>query len=68
MSFKAQRVGFMRGCRRFIGLDGAHLKSIYGGVLLSAVTMDANNGIFPLAVAVCEGENRDSWTWFLQLF
>ncbi|KAK9175831.1 hypothetical protein WN944_027841 [Citrus x changshan-huyou] len=51
----------------YIGLDGCHLKSKYGGVLLAAVSMDANNGMVPLAIAVCEIENTETWTWFLEI-
>lgn len=57
----------MAGCRPFIGVDGCHLKGKYGGVLLSAIATDANFGIFPLAFAIVESENADSWTWFLTL-
>lgn len=56
------------GCRQFVGVDGCHLKTPHGGVLILTVAVDANNGIFPLAVAICERENMDSWGWFLQLF
>lgn len=68
LNFKAQQIRFNTGCRRFIRLDGAHLKTIEGGALLSAVILDTNQGIFPLAVAIFEGENKDSWTWFLEQF
>ena len=67
MCFLAQRTGYLEGCRPFIGLDGCHLKGPFGGVLLSAVALDANSGIFPIAVCVCEGENTYSWKWFLHL-
>ncbi|KAL9422372.1 hypothetical protein AB3S75_034609 [Citrus x aurantiifolia] len=68
ISFKAQQQGFMKGCRGFIGLDGCHLKTSSGGILISVVALDANNGVFPLAVCICEVESRESWTWFLELF
>ena len=29
--------------------------------------LDGNGQIFPLAVAVAEGENEDAWMWFLAL-
>lgn len=48
--------GFIDGCRPFIGMDGCHLMGPYGGVLISAVALDGNNGLFPLALAVVEGE------------
>lgn len=59
--------GFRNGCRPLLGLDGCHLKGPYGGQLLAAVGTDANDGMYPLAWAVVEAENSDSWNWFLQL-
>ncbi|KAF7804421.1 Transposase, MuDR, plant [Senna tora] len=50
----------------FFGLDGCHLKGPYGGVLLCAVSLDANNGLFPIAFAVVEVESKDSWSYFLE--
>lgn len=58
---------FMVECRRFIGVDGCHIKNRFGKILLFVVGMDANNGIFPLAVCVCETKNKDSWYWFFRL-
>ena len=29
--FNAQKVGFLGGCRPFIGLDGCHIKHRFGG-------------------------------------
>ncbi|KAH9671285.1 mutator transposase mudra protein [Citrus sinensis] len=63
--FDANRRGFFEGCRQFIGLDGCHLKGLYKGVLLSAISIDANNGIYPLAMCVVESENTDSWVYFM---
>ncbi|KAL1337969.1 hypothetical protein AAHE18_10G176400 [Arachis hypogaea] len=57
--------GFLNGCRPFFGLDGCYLKGPYGGVLLCAVSLDANNGLFPIAFAIVEAECRDSWSFFL---
>lgn len=54
----------MKGCRPLIGVDGAHLKGPFGCVLLSVVALDGNNGLFPIAFAVVESENRDSWGFF----
>ncbi|TXG48046.1 hypothetical protein EZV62_027340 [Acer yangbiense] len=56
LSFEAQKLGFLDGCRPFIGMDGCHLKGPYGGVLLFAVALDANSGLFPMAVCICEKE------------
>ncbi|KAF7842517.1 uncharacterized protein G2W53_004815 [Senna tora] len=62
----ACRDGFLNGCRPFFGLDGCHLKGPYGGVLICAVSLDANNGLFPIAFAVVEVESKDSWSYFLE--
>ncbi|XP_052289946.1 uncharacterized protein LOC127899849 [Citrus sinensis] len=67
MAFPTQKNALNNGCRPYIGLDGCHLKSKYGGVLLAAVGMDANNGMVPLALAVCEIENTETWSWFLEI-
>lgn len=63
----ALKMGFRAGCRSILGLDGCHLKSCYGGQLLTAVGLDANNTTWVLAYAMVELENTDSWTWFLDL-
>ena len=64
--YNAKKVGFLGGCRPFIGLDGCHLKGKFGGQLLSATAKDGNDNIFLMAMAVVEQENKDSWTWFLE--
>ncbi|CAI9300170.1 unnamed protein product [Lactuca saligna] len=38
-----------------------------GGQLLAAIGRDANNHIYPVAWAVVEVENKESWKWFLDL-
>ncbi|XP_043698965.1 uncharacterized protein LOC122649788 [Telopea speciosissima] len=63
--FDACKQGFLKGCRPFIGLDGCHLKGVYGGVLVSAIAIDGNNGMFSLAYGVVETECKDSWLFFL---
>ncbi|XP_076909186.1 uncharacterized protein LOC143566337 [Bidens hawaiensis] len=34
--------------------------------ILTAVGMDGNNGIYPLAYSLVEAETTDNWTWFLE--
>ncbi|KAK5832602.1 hypothetical protein PVK06_016404 [Gossypium arboreum] len=51
---QACKDGCRAGCRRIVGLDGCFLKGYYGGYLLAAVGIDANNGIYPLAYAAVE--------------
>ncbi|GJX67579.1 mutator type transposase [Tanacetum coccineum] len=61
----ALKDGFKAGGRDLIGLDGAFMKAPYEGQLLTAVSVDANNGIYPVAYGIVESESLDSWLWFL---
>jgi len=54
-------------CRPIIGLDGCFLKGKYGGELMSDVGRDGNDQLLPLAYAVVEVQNKETWTWFLEL-
>ena len=49
ISFGATISGLVKGCRGLIGVNGAHLKCQYGGTLLSAIALDGNNQLFPIA-------------------
>ncbi|KAL2931456.1 Protein FAR1-RELATED SEQUENCE 6 [Bienertia sinuspersici] len=66
ISFGAQYKGFAKGCRPLIGIDGYHLKGNFNGCLLSAIALDANQQIFPIAYAVVSEESKDSWTYFFR--
>ncbi|KAL2540821.1 Uncharacterized protein Adt_01799 [Abeliophyllum distichum] len=59
--------GFIRGCMRVIGVDGCFIKTEHGGQLLIAVGVKGKNGMYPLALAVVDVENRENWMWFLGL-
>ncbi|XP_050204849.1 uncharacterized protein LOC126654895 [Mercurialis annua] len=61
------RDGFKDGCRRVISVDGCWPKGLYGGQLLTAVGIDANDCIYPIAWAVVDGETKENWLWFLEL-
>ena len=63
-SFKPSIEGFQH-CRPVMSIDGTHLYGKYKGKLLIAMGCDENNQLFPLAFAITEGENTDSWGWFL---
>ena len=54
--------GFLSACRPLICLDGYFLKGPYPGQLLSAVGVDAKNGICPISK-----ENKKTWGWFVEL-
>ncbi|XP_071727000.1 uncharacterized protein [Rutidosis leptorrhynchoides] len=57
--------GFKACGRDLLGVDGAFMKQPATGHLLTAVGLDSNNGILPVAYAVVEQENYNSWSWFL---
>ncbi|XP_022899371.1 uncharacterized protein LOC111412677 [Olea europaea var. sylvestris] len=59
--------GFINGCGRVIGMDGCFLKTEHGGQLLTAVGVDGNNIMYPVAYAMVETENGENWSWFLTL-
>lgn len=66
MSLDACKRGLLKGCRPLICLDGCHIKTKFGGQLLTAVGIDPNDCIYPIAVAVVETESINTWKWFLQ--
>nr|GFA43750.1 pentatricopeptide repeat-containing protein [Tanacetum cinerariifolium] len=65
--FKGLKDGQKIGCRRIISLDGCLLKKPNTGKILTAVGRDGNNYIFPIAWAIMSVENKDNWSWFLDL-
>ncbi|KAL2942723.1 Protein FAR1-RELATED SEQUENCE 8, partial [Bienertia sinuspersici] len=65
-SFAAQVRGFLKGCRPIIGFDGAHLNGHYKGTLLTAVGIDENNEIFPIAYGIVDNQSIESWSYFFR--
>ena len=63
----ACKTGFLEECRPNISLDACHLRGFLKGQLLAAVGIDGNDGMYPIAFAVCEGETKAGWSWFLEL-
>jgi transposase-like protein len=53
--------------RPIISVDGIFLTGKYKGTLMVVVSITAENHLLPLAFALVEGENNDSWLWFLTL-
>ncbi|RYQ80448.1 hypothetical protein Ahy_Scaffold1g106853 isoform A [Arachis hypogaea] len=54
-----------RHCKPLVSIDGTHLYGKYGGTLLVAIAQDRNSNILPVAFALVEGENAESWSFFL---
>ncbi|XP_071932956.1 uncharacterized protein [Coffea arabica] len=52
-------------CHPVISIDGTFLYGKYKGAILIAVSVDANNQLFPLAFSIMDSENNDSWGWFM---
>ncbi|KAH6583813.1 hypothetical protein BASA60_001249 [Batrachochytrium salamandrivorans] len=63
LSPRALQIAF-RNCRPMVILDACHLRSKYGGVVMSAVSHDGEGSIVPLAVAIASIENKDNWVFF----
>jgi hypothetical protein len=60
MSLDACKRGFLAGCRPLICLDGCHIKTKFGGQILTVVGIDPNDCIFPIALVVVEVESKAS--------
>ncbi|XP_057740188.1 uncharacterized protein LOC130957338 [Arachis stenosperma] len=54
-----------RHCKPLVSIAGTHLYGKYGGTLLVAIAQDGNSNILPVAFALVEGENAESWSFFL---
>ncbi|XP_016579197.2 uncharacterized protein LOC107876893 [Capsicum annuum] len=53
--------------RKVVIVDGTHLSDKYEGVLLSILTQDTQNHIYPLAYCVVDKENDASWGFFFDM-
>ncbi|XP_025670663.1 uncharacterized protein [Arachis hypogaea] len=54
-----------RHCKPLVSIDDTYLYGKYGGTLLLAIVQDGNSNILPIAFALVEGENAESWSFFL---
>ncbi|GJZ32121.1 hypothetical protein Tco_0577557 [Tanacetum coccineum] len=57
----ALKQGFRACGREILGLDGCFMLGPWLGQILTAVEVDANNGIYPVAYAIVEAESKASW-------
>ena len=53
-------------CRPVLCVDGTFLTGKYKGQILTALGVDGNNQLVPIAFAFVEREDYQSWLWFLQ--
>ncbi|XP_025608065.1 uncharacterized protein [Arachis hypogaea] len=54
-----------RHCKPLVSIDGTHLYGKYGETLLVAIAQDGNSNILPVVFPLVEGENAESWSFFL---
>jgi hypothetical protein len=59
-------IAAFKHCRPVICIDGTFLTGKYKGAILTVVATDDNNQLLPLAITFAEGENGESWYWFLE--
>ncbi|XP_074277831.1 uncharacterized protein LOC141601444 [Silene latifolia] len=64
--FDALKQGWVLGCRKVLCDYAYFLKTFLGGQLIVVVGRDGNEQMFPLAWAVVEGENNESYEWFFK--
>ncbi|XP_019240468.1 PREDICTED: uncharacterized protein LOC109220453 [Nicotiana attenuata] len=62
----AFKVGWLEGCRNFIGFDGAFLKGVCKSEILSCIGKNGNNQMYYVAWAVVEKETKHTWSWFFR--
>ena len=48
-------------------VDATFLTDKYKGTLMMAVAVDPERQLVPLVFALTEGENNDSWSWYMKL-
>jgi hypothetical protein len=54
-------------CRLVVLIDDTFLTEKYKGMLMMTAAVDPENQIVPMAFALAEGENNESWSWFMRL-
>jgi hypothetical protein len=57
----------LKHCCDVLSLDDTFLTEKYEGTMLIVIGIDADRQLVPLAFAIVEKENSDSWGWFLRL-
>jgi hypothetical protein len=58
----AQMKHAFKYCRPVVLVDGTFLTEKYRGTLMMAAAVDPEDQIVPLAFALVEGENNESWS------
>ncbi|XP_073219727.1 uncharacterized protein [Cicer arietinum] len=66
-SFIEQYLRLYDYCHELLRSNPNSTVKVLWGMILADVGRDPNDQMLPIALAVVEGETRDSWTWFLKL-
>jgi hypothetical protein len=53
--------------RQVVLVDGTFLIGKYRDTLMMAAVVDPEDQIVPMAFSLAEGENNESWSWFMRL-
>uniref|UniRef100_J3MRY8 MULE transposase domain-containing protein n=1 Tax=Oryza brachyantha TaxID=4533 RepID=J3MRY8_ORYBR len=67
---KAQRANLHQGFQVLHAYNGYRWyfpTGKYKDTLLTAIAMDGNDQLLPIAFALAEGENNDNWSWFMSI-
>lgn len=51
---------------KYIALDATHLKGMYKGILMSAVTLDGDGHVIIVCQAITDIENFENWNYFFK--
>nr|XP_034604918.1 uncharacterized protein LOC117864969 [Setaria viridis] len=54
-------------CQPIVLVDGTFVTGKYRGTLMMVAAVDPEDQIVPMAFALAEGENNESWSWFMRL-
>ncbi|XP_015645807.2 uncharacterized protein [Oryza sativa Japonica Group] len=55
-----------KNCIPLLCVDGTFMTGKYRGTILTAIGVDADSHVVPVAFAFFESENTSSWLWFLR--
>lgn len=65
MALGASIGGFLNCRRPILVVDAAYCKGNYKGIMLVAMSIDANKQVYPMAFELGDKEKDESWTWFM---
>ncbi|KAL9684320.1 hypothetical protein QQ045_021756 [Rhodiola kirilowii] len=65
VKWDTDEIDAFKHCHPILSIDETHLYGKYDAKLLVACSLDANNGVLPVAFALVESENTSSWSWFM---